>query len=222
MAALFPPPPAGYLPPEPPALRDGPSPCQGEAAGAGAIQLSVKYERAERVRTAGTPEYAGIKEILAKIDALEKLPPEAKARFDAIDAVRREKSKARGAAARAKETAEADRLKKEMDAAYEEGRKIKEDHSAAMRPQVQALRAEEKKIRELIDAKYLSTMRIYIHVNDRFSQLDGNQGWSFGAAAPPSLKVRTVLYKFDGPASEAERFMAGVDQARLKALVGLQ
>ncbi len=222
MAGLFPAPPEGFKQPPPLKLDDRPpSFCKGQALGDFPMSLQMTYERSTAVRERDTPEYAAKAKIDAEIQALKKLTPEAQAKYDAAKKEYDSVYAPYRATVKANNKAEGDRMRKDVDAAYANMQKVEEEHRRAMLPKSTALADEREKINAQMRDKYYAPVVVMISVNDRFRKLEG-KGWSLGSIAKPALKVQSLIYQFNGPEAEVEKFMGKLDQPKLKALIGLQ
>ena len=222
MAELFPAAPEGFKQPAPLKLDDRPpSFCKGQPPGDFPMSLHTTYERSTAVRERDTPEYAAKAEIDAKIQALKKLTPESQAKYDAAKKEYDIVYAPYRVAVKANNKAEGDRMRKDVDAAYANMRKVEEEHRRDMLPKTTALTDEREKINAQMRDKYYAHVVVMFSVNDRFKKLEG-KGWTLGSIAKPALKVRSLIYQFNGPEAEVEKFMGKVDQSKLKALIGLQ
>lgn len=221
MLELFPAAPEGFKQPAQPAVDNRLSMCKGQAIGQFSMEMQLVYARAVNVRDSQTAEYPRIQELEKKMQALKTLSPEAKANYDEMKKQYDAVNAPYRAAVKAGNKEEAARLRKDVDAAYEKMTRVEEDHRKAMQPQASEISKEIEKVRTEIRAKYQDPVMVSILVNDPYHNLEG-KGWTLGTMGKPAVKVQKVVYGFRGPAEQVEKFMAAVDQAKVKALVGMQ
>ncbi|MFN7921223.1 MAG: hypothetical protein U0Q16_14075 [Bryobacteraceae bacterium] len=222
MVDLFPAAPEGFKRPEIKAPAADPSfdMCRGQAQGDFPITMSVTYERTTRVRERDTPEYAAKEAIDAKLLALKKLSPDAQASYDAAKKEYDAVYAPYRAAAKANNKEEAARLRKDVDASYAKMQKVEEEYRRSMLPKATELSNERDKINAQMADKYYKPVKVVISVNGS-DKLQG-KGWMLGSVTRPAVRVQKVVYGFDGPDAQVEKFMPLVDQARLKGFAALQ
>lgn len=217
MAETFPAAPEGFKSPAKPTPDTRLSLCRGTALGGFKLEMQLVYERSTNVRERDTPEYAAKQALDEKIQALKKMTPEAQAKYDAAKKAYDEAYAPYRVAAKANNKEEAARLRKEVDATYAKMTAVEEEHRRAMLPESKRLTEERGKIDDALRAKYYDPVRVMISVNDAYAKQAG-KGWTLGALAKPAIKVQKIVYQFAGPEAQVEKFMAAVDQAKLKAL----
>lgn len=217
MVETFPAAPEGFKQPTLPKPDARLSFCRGTALGDFKMELQLVYERSTSVRERDTPEYAAKQAFEEKIQALKKLSPEAQAKYDAAKKVYDEAYAPYRAAAKANQKEEAARLRKDVDATFAKMTAVEEEHRRAMLPEANRLSEERRKIDDAMRAKYYDPVRVVISVNDAYAKREG-KGWTLGAITKPAIKVRKIVYQFRGPEPQVDKFMAAVDQAKLKAL----